>query len=949
MRAIGLQIIFVSATVALLLIAQPALAEKKDRKSTSSSSSSSGVTKAQGPPPFFLQDPADGLCLAGEEFKRCSVDTLFYVIGSPGSYSIVKRPSADEDASADQAHKLCLAKPSCADKDALKTQDVKVAPCTHCGAKQWNILGDSDTGYVLTEAGSGADATSKPVKLCLVREKHSRKAKMAPCDSQDIVYTPLQLQFASKADIQVMSSPTARMVGAAADGDKKTMLSILKDTTSPIDVNAVDWDGLTALIAAAASGHVDIVKTLIKDFSADVNLQDKDGITALMEASIMGHTKVVELLLQAGAEVDATTKSLVTALWLAAGENKVDVIKALIKKGAETTVTRVDGLTALMAAAHAGHVDAVKLLIQNGADIKATDKDGLTALMNAAEHGSVDVLRLIVDAANKDPTYLNQKSKTGFNALIIAAANGKTDAVKYLIKDAHADVSIVADNGVTAAMYAASLGHLDALKILVQDGKANIHSIHSNGGSALLEACTAGAADSIKYLISVGANVDAMDHDGVTPLMAVSSNGNVTALNYILDALTLRMNADTDALKQHVNQLSFSGGSAVMFAAAGGHVNATKILISLGADVNAIAQATPEYLEKIAKMVEDGTYNEPDPHVDGVTALHVAAQGGHLACVKVLLEAGADVSVKDDEDRDPMYLAVKGNHGEVVKVLVQAGSNPNMPFKDEDGAAHNLLMDSIIVENNDFSQTLIEKGADIYYQDENKITTLLQASHRGLTAIVRSLLEKHVSNDSSIHGTGVKWVDMASDEGISPLIAASSEGHLEVVQLLIEVGKADVNAKDKDMTNSLMAAAARGNTDIVEILIKAGALLNEQNIDGHTALMFAYNGKNQVETLWERYEQYVAEAKVERNLTSNSDGSADANIDDGGTGTIIKEALDKHKKMVEVLLKNGADPSIKDKEGHVAIDFDFHPDTDSAVLKQEENAERKRDESKNEL
>ena len=38
------------------------------------------------PPPFFLQDPADNLCLAGETFKRCSIETLWYVVGSPGEY-----------------------------------------------------------------------------------------------------------------------------------------------------------------------------------------------------------------------------------------------------------------------------------------------------------------------------------------------------------------------------------------------------------------------------------------------------------------------------------------------------------------------------------------------------------------------------------------------------------------------------------------------------------------------------------------------------------------------------------------------------------------------------------------------------------------------------------------------------------------------------------------------
>ena len=42
--------------------------------------------KASGPP-FFLIDTSDQLCLGGEEFKRCSIDTLFFVVGSPGKHS----------------------------------------------------------------------------------------------------------------------------------------------------------------------------------------------------------------------------------------------------------------------------------------------------------------------------------------------------------------------------------------------------------------------------------------------------------------------------------------------------------------------------------------------------------------------------------------------------------------------------------------------------------------------------------------------------------------------------------------------------------------------------------------------------------------------------------------------------------------------------------------------
>lgn len=40
--------------------------------------------EAASPPPFLVQDPTDSLCLAGEEFKRCSIETLFYVLGEPG-------------------------------------------------------------------------------------------------------------------------------------------------------------------------------------------------------------------------------------------------------------------------------------------------------------------------------------------------------------------------------------------------------------------------------------------------------------------------------------------------------------------------------------------------------------------------------------------------------------------------------------------------------------------------------------------------------------------------------------------------------------------------------------------------------------------------------------------------------------------------------------------------
>lgn len=196
-------------------------------------------------------------------------------------------------------------------------------------------------------------------------------------------------------------------------------------------------------------------------------------------------------------------------------------------------------------------------------------------------------------------------------------------------------------------------------------------------------------------------------------------------------------------------------------------------------------------------------------------------------------------------------------------------------------------------------------------------------------------MEKHAAN-----GSKVDFIDAASEDKITPLTAASSEGHTDCVKLLVNA-KADVNAKDKDSTTSLMAASARGHFDVVSIILAAGADVNEQNVDGHTALMFAYNGKNQVETLWERYNQFVDEA--------NSNGESKEEIDDNDTGPVIQEALKNHTALVDLLIKSGADESIKDKEGHAAKDFDFHPDTDAEILAKEARTEKVKDESKNEL
>jgi len=279
----------------------------------------------------------------------------------------------------------------------------------------------------------------------------------------------------------------------------------------------------------------------------------------------------------------------------------------------------------------------------------------------------------------------------------------------------------------------------------------------------------------------------------------------------------------------------------------------------------------------------------------------------HLDVAAALLGAGADPRARDDEDATPLLNAVSANFGDVAYLLVSQGADPNDVFIDDDQRAHNLLWDSIVVENTKFAALLISKGADLSYKDDHNVTVLIQAAHKGQLDVVEALIERQTEID----------VGLANDEGVTALTAAASEGHHAVVAALVTKTPAAVNAQDFDGTTALMAAAVRGHKEVVEVLLRNGADVNAQNADGHTALMFGYNGRNQVASLLDKYSDYM-----------NPEGTSSDN-----STVIIKKALETHTAIVELLLSKGADAEIKDVKGNVAVDFDYKPrDSSDAQL-----------------
>ena len=167
--------------------------------------------------------------------------------------------------------------------------------------------------------------------------------------------------------------------------------------------------------------------------------------------------------------------------------------------------------------------------------------------------------------------------------------------------------------------------------------------------------------------------------------------------------------------------------------------------------------------------------------------------------------------------------------------------------------------------------------------------------------MVKAILNSIKKNDSTVKPSETK-AGVDNDDAVNPLLAAASEGHVEIVRLLLSDSNYKANSVDKDGTTALMAAAVRGQLEVINVLLNEAELnINQQNIghllthsptrllthllthsDGHTALMFAYNGKNQIATLSKKYNEYMPPNKVNETAVSS-----------------IKDSLKKQSELIQ--------------------------------------------------
>jgi len=449
-----------------------------------------------------------------------------------------------------------------------------------------------------------------------------------------------------------LASPQASLVDLAEANEHAAAVALLAQAAQ---VKARSPDGTTALHWAVHNQDAELVQRLIKA-GADVEATNDYGATPLSEAAIIADTAILKLLLTAGADVDRPNAEGQTALMVVARTGNVEAAQLLVSHGAKVNATEQwGGQSALMWAAAQKQPQMVRFLLAHGADPNARgvvrdwqrrvtaegrpknmNHGGFTPLLYAAREGCVECAQYLLKGGAK----IDLQDPDGLTALVLALLNMRFDFAAELIR-AGADVNRWDFYGRTPLYVAIDLNTLPT------GGRPDLPSVDQTTGLEVAQMLLkAGANPNAQLKLRPPYRNGVFDRGGdevlstgATPLLLAAKAGDVKALQLLL------------AYHPLVDLANSRGVTPLMAAAGMGHsFNPTRGRYK-----------TDEDAAQCVKLLQQAGASVNKHAMDGLTAMHSAAEHGWNDTVKLLVADGADLQPKDALGMTPIDRAA-GKH-----------------------------------------------------------------------------------------------------------------------------------------------------------------------------------------------------------------------------------------------------------------------------------------------
>lgn len=390
--------------------------------------------------------------------------------------------------------------------------------------------------------------------------------------------------------------------------------------------------------------------------------------------------------------------SLSTALSIAAARDQADSIDVLVEAGARVEAKRHLSGTSIHVAAENNAPNAIAALARNGANLDSIGCEGRTALHNAAFYGLTTTVEALLEAGAslsiRCPYDSNRRS-----ALDLSAEKGHAAVMRALIRHGAYVNAAEPGKGTTSLHIAAEFDQVGAIDVLATS-RAYVDAQDCTGSTPLHRASATGSCSAITALVKHGADLNLRNVQGKPPLHLAAANPD--SLRVVRTLLAAGADA---ALRYDENggvELIPLDFNALDVAARAGRVDVIKALIEAGSPVDA-------------------------KNRDGATALLHAVKASKASAVDALLEAGADVEVHlNGESWTSLHSAAEDTYLEVVQVLLKHGANVHAKDADNDNDTplHVAVRQAGITGAYDIVKALLRYDADEGAHNDNDLTPL---------------------------------------------------------------------------------------------------------------------------------------------------------------------------------------------------------------------------------